>query len=169
MLIQSLKQSVSEASTANQQAREAYEAKERKYQEELTRVQRKLARYQQKRGDLIPTFDWVKTFVHPLAQAVQEELRLGSYEVYGPFGLRAEVSIYWHELPDGAGDPIYHLTVIPRNLKEGVIHYDIGRQTSTFAKGTIGALNGFANETAPLPDTLEELIHHLKTAPSMEV
>lgn len=167
-MIQTLKQSLVKAVENREQALEAYEAKERKYQEELSRVQRKLARYQAKRGELIPTFNWIETFVHPLAQAIQQELGLASYEAYGPFGLRSEVSIFWHSSEDDLDKPTYSLRLTPYNLATGVIHFDTGEVSEHYDPNTIGALNGLGNQTAPLPDSLDELIHQLKSMASRE-
>ena len=169
-MIQALKQSLVKAVENREQALEAYEAKERRYQEELSRVQRKLARYQAKRGELIPTFNWIETFVHPLAQAVQQELGLSSYEVYGPFGLRSEVSIFWDSAEVySLNKSTYSLRLTPHDLAQGVIHFDTGEVSERFAPNTIGALNGLGNQTAPLPDSLDDLIHHLKLMASKEV
>lgn len=164
-MIETLKQTLVEELQAQQVAECTYRAKERELRAELSRVQQKLARLHNERYDLVPTVDWIETFVKPLAKAVQDTLNLEGYGVFGPFGLRQEVSIYWHDRPVIEGDPLYRLVLTPINLEQGIIHYDTRQRYSSDGQSPVSGICGLNNQTLPLPATLERLVEQLQMHP----
>ncbi len=96
---------------------------------------------------------WLDTAITPLAVDL-EEATGKPVEISGPFGLRAEV---WVKV----GEDFIRLT--PEFPEGGFkLYYDTGETTSTFQPGTLGDFNGMNNVSAPLPDTLEEIIKLLR-------
>ena len=75
-----------------------------------------------------------------------------SCRIYGPFGLRAEASIFIKKDEDVLG----WLTVV---IQDAGIMYETGRSRGiNYPPGSIGDLNGFDNELAPLPEDLSEIV-----------
>lgn len=61
------------------------------------------------------------------------------------------------------GDKMY-LCIVPKHNEadEMVLEYETGETASHYQPGTIGAINGLNNVTAPLPDTAEEIFAIMK-------
>lgn len=91
---------------------------------------------------------WLDSAVAALA-ADLEEYTGERMEIGGPYGLRAEAII---------SSDSYILILTPYfdsgSLK---LYYDTGETTEKHQPNTIGAINGFNNVQAPLPDTIEEI------------
>lgn len=91
---------------------------------------------------------WLDSAVAALAvdleEYVGEDMSIG-----GPYGLRAEAVILSSN---------WALTVSPC-FTDGKLrlYYDTGEIVGRHPANSIGAMNGFNNEQAPLPDTLEEI------------
>ena len=103
---------------------------------------------------------WVEIVLKPLAWRLSQDLHL-PYEIYGPFGLSCETSIYFRaDMKKSICDqPVFHLTVYPNFGKDVFfLEYDTGVRTGSCQEGSIGALNGFNYVLAPLPDTYEEVL-----------
>lgn len=100
---------------------------------------------------------WVSTAITALA--VDLEDCIGKpVEVSGPYGLRLEVVIQIENT---------YLTITPTFDDDGLhLNYDTGERIQRFCSGSIGEMNGFNNVTAPLPDTLEEIVGLIKNKTS---
>lgn len=95
------------------------------------------------------TASWLDSAIAALAVDLEEYL--GEHmEVGGPYGLRAEVVI---------SSSSYILTITP-SFTDGKLslYYDTGRANERHPAGSIGAMNGFNNVQAPLPDTFAEIV-----------
>lgn len=103
---------------------------------------------------------WIDGLVIPIAEYFSKELGL-SYEIYGPFGLRAQTSIYWKTEAEKSitDQKTYHLRLVPTDLKEGKLGYETGEYKAgvTEQQKTLSDLNGFNKEVLPLPETLDEI------------
>lgn len=103
---------------------------------------------------------WVEVVLKPLAWKLSKDLHL-PYEIYGPFGLSCETSIYLRaDMEKSICDqPVYCLTVFPDFGKtEFCLEYDTGERTNRYAENTIGALNGGNKRCVPLPETYPEVL-----------
>lgn len=95
------------------------------------------------------TVSWLDSAIAALAVDLEEYL--GEHmSVGGPYGLRAEVVILSNS---------YILTITP-SFTDGKLslYYDTGKAGEQHPAGSIGAVNGFNNEQAPLPDTFAEIV-----------
>lgn len=101
---------------------------------------------QRSKGSVV---SWLDSAIAALAVDLEEYL--GEHmDVGGPYGLRAEVVI---------SSSSYILAVTP-SFTDGKLslYYDTGKANKRHPAGSIGAVNGFNNEQAPLPDTFAEIV-----------
>ena len=107
---------------------------------------------------------WIDEIIEPIAKAMTEQLPDRHYEVLGPFGLCARVSIHFYrdEITGQSrwkGDNTLSITFDPADLNAGDIQIvDYETNTGRFAKGTLGEVNGMNYPTIPMPETIEGLI-----------
>lgn len=106
---------------------------------------------------------WIDGIINPLAEKIAKKYNL-YYDVYGPFGLDNETTIYWSDKPkfNIRKDKKIGITLYPNNYDQGKINYWTGDTTNQYPKDSIGELNGFNNIKAPLPLELEEIIKLLR-------
>ena len=103
---------------------------------------------------------WIDTAIASLAVDMEEQTGL-PVTVSGPFGLRAQVTLYVGEDREQRKGRLITLTpYFPDNGFK--LYYDTGRRGDRYAPGTLGDFNNLNNEAAPLPDTLEEIISLLR-------
>ena len=103
---------------------------------------------------------WIKTVLTPLAQKLSEKIGM-PYEIYGPFGLANETSVYFHKdmTKSICDQPTKHLTVVPEfNGDKFYLKYYTGEKTNKYQSGSIGELNGYNNCRAVLPDDFNEIL-----------
>jgi len=154
----------------------AHAAKEAKEERLIALHQKRLRKLENKGG-------WCNLVLKPLAQKISEALGGMPYEIYGPFGLGAETSVYF--FPSGVIGDItkaenYGITLHP-HFREGegspeerfYLSYNTGERRNDYPRGSIGWLNGFNNVEAPLPDDLDTIVeivrsHHLHYRPEEE-
>lgn len=95
-----------------------------------------------------------------LAEKLSEHIGL-PYEIYGPFGLEAETSIY---LRKDMSKRISEQKTISIHLRpfgdreNDWIAYDTGEKIDRYQKGSIGELNGYNSVYAPLPKDFDEIL-----------
>ena len=127
-------------------------------------------------------FSDIKLIYKPLAEAICQKMGIKYYEIYGPFGLDCETSIFFSnesKKPSksnkfGLCKPIdiceadtYGLyDLVTKGENEMEIRYATGEETNEFPKGSIGYLNGFNRVRKPLPDSLDEIIKILRFSPA---
>ena len=121
---------------------------------------------------------WVKCLVEPLAKVLTPLLGCEKYEIYGPFGLRAYVSIHF-EKPNAKNEyDCYSLSLTcsceynddnnykgeycSSSMKSVSLNYDTGKRTQEYPQGSIGWLNGFDVIEKPLPNDINEIIKIIK-------
>ena len=114
---------------------------------------------------------WFDRVLVPLAVHISSELGGLPYELYGPFGLSCETSVYFFptEGHDICKDETYSLTVFPEWREGGYgyrdgfyLAYDTGLRRNLYKPGSIGDLNCFNTVKDELPDSLEEIMALLK-------
>lgn len=128
--------------------------------EKIERLKAQIDKLEKQRVKIICSRNWIKSVIEPLAKELAKRTGL-HWEIYGPFGLNAETSIYLRENMklNITQQKTQHITLIPDNLKDRtyICRYYTGEKTSKYPKGSIGELNGLNNITAILPDTIEEI------------
>lgn len=153
------------ATNYNNRCREREEAIE-KINVTIEKRRKQIQRLEKKRDKLaLQAPDWVRDVMHPLAQEIAMKLNQ-FYDVKGPFGIRAEVSIYIIEDPDMSiiDQGQWSITITPHFNNDGDMefYYDTGEVKEDFAPGTVGSMNGMNNVEAPLPENIDEIIKLLK-------
>ena len=90
------------------------------------------------------------------------------YEILGPFGMRANSSLWIvDKTKDRQNDLmnyiVWSISVCPHTNDEGeYLTYDTGKKKGNYDPRSIGALNGFDNIEEILPDTIEEVWELMK-------
>lgn len=162
-----------------------YREYEGKYRAKEGKLERLIATHQRSLRKLEHSHKgWIDCVLIPLANLISEKLGGIYYDIYGPFGLSCETSVYFFpgcplaeakkkaRSLDICKDETFGLTVTPK-CRNGVcddlyLAYDTGRRTSEYRKGSIGYLNGFNNIYEELPDSIEEIIGLLRHHPAKE-
>jgi hypothetical protein len=91
------------------------------------------------------------------------------YRILGPFGLRCESSL-WIIDPNkdkgehGIGNIVWSICVNSKTNEDNTQYlvYDTGEKKSGYHPNSLGAMNGFDNVEAILPDTIEEVWEIMK-------
>lgn len=108
----------------------------------------------------LPYTGWVDGVVEPLAKSLAECTGL-HWDIYGPFGMMCETSIYLMKDKDVSitKQKTLAIRLEPHFDQHGdlIIRYRTGETTNEYQKGSIGWMNGMNCVTAPLPDTIEEI------------
>lgn len=151
-----------------------YREYEGKYREKVSRLEKLIDRHQSSLKRLKHKHEgWIKRLLIPLADEISQKMGGMPYEIYGPYGLAAHVTIYLFPtgMKDVTKDETYTLGVEPY-FRDGVdsfsLKYDTGKSTNEYAKGSIGYLNGFNQIYEELPDSIEEIIGLLRHHPAKE-
>lgn len=103
--------------------------------------------------------DVVIPLMHDLEKCAYESTGEKWYgEIYGPFGLECETSIYLRKDMSRSicDQTTYGLTIYPPNY-EGVMKYQTTEKMNCYPKGSIGDLNGMNFIKAVLPDSINEI------------
>lgn len=142
--------------------------KERKLEASIEKNEQKLKRLQRQGG-------WYQQCVVPLAKQLSQALAM-PHRIYGPYGLGATTTIYFFPRKKAGNitkDENYSITLHPatRNHYNWQLHfdetfyftYDTGEKKEEYAPGTLGAMNGFNNVEAELPDDLNAIMEIVKS------
>ena len=142
-------------------------AKKRKIEALIAKRQKRLKKLQKKGG-------WYQQVLVPLAEALSKELNM-PYEIYGPFGLSSETSIYFFpsgKIGDIVKEDTYGITLHPSFRPTDdysipfedkfYLTYNTGETKNEYPEGTIGYLNGFNNLEAELPDDLDKILEIIR-------
>ena len=154
----------------------AKEREERRINERIIDRELQIARLEKKKSKL---GGWHANLVIPLAEILTPLLECESYEILGPFGLRAETSIWFKKKDSTAKYCDYSLTLTVHNewdkdnyykgqfcmstMKSVHLRYDTYERDNSYAHGSIGELNGFNKIEAPLPESINEIIKLIKS------
>lgn len=146
------------ATQKREQIDKSIEAKE----EQIRKLQESIKKLKVKKGK-IKYPNWIEDIVEVLAQRLAEKLNK-KYAIYGPFGLRAETTIYLinDEKKSITEQETWSITLTPGDLTKGEIFYDTGEKTNDFSPNTTGAINGMNNVREPLPETIDEIVALLR-------
>ena len=166
------------------QLRETYMEQEREYKKsikalddaclakyaQIDKIRRQIEKLERKRSDLQDTRPSQHEVIRDLAKKISEELGNLPFEVFGPFGLCAQTSIYLKDTDGGK----YVLRLRPYDGPEDWITYDTGKmRTDHFCPpGSIGDLNGINCLYEPLPDDFEkvmDLVRKSKFYPTKDI
>lgn len=97
------------------------------------------------------------------------------YEILGPFGLRANTSLWIVDKTKDRRDEfdkyiIWRLSVCPHYAENNMyLTYDTGRKQGNYNQNSLGAMNGFDNVEEVLPDTIEEVWELMKSLKEKEI
>ena len=114
-------------------------------------------------GDHMTT-SWVKDVVKPLGEELRKATGKKFCTVYGPFGLCARVSIYLHDESTDDKDLIHQATLdlnLQPCFEDGnsfSLLYETGEITRQCEPGSLADLNGMNRATAPLPDSIDDVV-----------
>lgn len=114
----------------------------------------------------------IDTILIPLATEICKRKGFKHFDIYGPFGLTWETSVYFSNVAHEETNNLYTridicnvdtwgLQLKPSNDQSGY-KYWTGATTNKYAKDTIGDLNGMNNVYAPLPADIDKVIELLK-------
>ena len=136
---------------------------ERELEKSVDRAEARLRKHREK------TASWVEMVVEQIAKELCEHTNHKHFEVYGPFGIRAETTIYLMEEDNVSicKQPTWSITLTPvfdfmSDEPDFYLCYDTGRVKDEFPKNSIGYLNNCGNETKELPETIDEIAKLLK-------
>ena len=154
----------------------AKEREERRINERIIDRELQIARLEKKKSKL---GGWHDNLVIPLAEILTPLLDCERYEILGPFGLRAETSIWFKKKDSTAKYCDYSLTLTIHNewdkdnyykgqycmstMKSVHLRYDTYKRDNSYAHGSIGELNGFNKIEAPLPESIDEIVKIIKS------
>ena len=154
----------------------AKEREERRINERIIDRELQIARLEKKKSKL---GGWHDNLVIPLAEILTPLLECESYEILGPFGLRAETSIWFKKKDSTAKCCDYSLSLTIHNewetdhnykerycmgaMKSVQLRYDTYQRDNSYAHGSIGELNGFNKIEAPLPESIDEIVKIIKS------
>ena len=154
----------------------AKEREERRINERIIDRELQIARLEKKKSKL---GGWHANLVIPLAEVLMPLLGCDKYEILGPFGLRAETSIWFKKKDSTAKYCDYSLSLTVHNewekdnyykgqycmstMKSVHLRYDTYERDNSYQNGSIGELNGFNKIEAPLPESIDEIIELIKS------
>ena len=97
---------------------------------------------------------YIRNYGNHIAEKLE---KLTGYKatVYPPMGLRASIGIALNDGRELKG-------FITLTCTKNIIYYDTGKVKERYPQGSIGELNGFENETKPLPDSIDEIWEIIK-------
>ena len=132
----------------------AYSNKNKKMNE----IDEKIYQLQKKKEKLWKQ-SWVDMTVIPLAKELAKRMNM-HYEIYGPYGLRCETTIYLLKKRERniVKNDTWSITLTPHGFGgDFYLNYDTGERREEFPAGTIGMMNHLDHVEARLPDTIEEI------------
>lgn len=145
------------------------EAEKERLEARIERANKLLARLEEKENRLHRPSRY--DVIEALAKRLSEHYSL-PYEIYGPFGLECETSIY---LRKDMSKSITEQKTISIHLRPFGDHendwmtYDTGERVNRYARGSIGELNGYNSVYAPLPTDFNEILKLMKIDKKDEV
>lgn len=115
--------------------------------------------------------NWTSDVLWPLADELAR--RTGkSPQMFGPAGLGSRVTIALVDDPDKRAyeQESLEITVEPVFEDENIFfNYETGDVSDRYKPGTLGHMNGLNNITAPLPDSVEEILGLLRHHPVLNL
>ena len=130
-------------------------AEMKRIDEKISQRRKQIERLEKKRHRVWASYGWYNDVVVRLMHDLEKETGLKG-EIYGPYGLRAETSIYLREDMSKSICDTETWSIELENREDGT-YYATGKESDEFEPMSIGWLNGFHHIMEPLPDTLEEI------------
>lgn len=153
-----LRQEYGEKRKAIEAKQDAKRQKVEELEAKLERAKKAIEKYDQQIWSLDrPTY--CSAIIEPLAKKLSEHFGM-PYEIYGPFGLEAETSIYLRKDMNAriSEQPTISLTLRPSERSESKFLYDTGERTDHYPPGSVGWLNNMNAICLPLPMEFEEIL-----------
>ncbi len=175
--------SVSSLTASYHEKRQAAEVKQRELKGEIdarlmeaealerrAKKKREAAKAKYQELDKLDYGSWMSDILWPLADELAR--RTGKKaSLCGPVGIGSKVIII---LSDQENDPGYYrkehmrLTVEPDFSDDRfALRYETGAVNDRYAPGTLGQAHGLNNTTAPLPDSVEEILGLFRLCPAI--
>ncbi|ADO59911.1 hypothetical protein [Paenibacillus polymyxa] len=132
-----------------------------KKQDKICKLQEGIKKLQ-KRRQKIKYPSWVSEVIEVLAQQLAIKMNK-HYKVFGPFGLRAETTIYLFddESESIAEQSTWSVRITPGDLEKGEFFYDTDELTRETKLNSPGFLNGMKIVIKPLPETVDDIVEVL--------
>lgn len=116
---------------------------------------------------------WRDEVVGKLAELLAPHFpEYSTYELMGPFGMQATLSIHFYKEAIKPGDPWLEDNCISVAFVPGRVFsttgdgqvdlLDTATDTGQYGQGTMGDVNGMNHPRVPMPDTIEELVAWMK-------
>lgn len=142
-----------------------------KEKEAIEALQRKIAWHEKKQRKLEESGSFFKTVIYPLCEEICRRKNFKYYEIYGPFGMDEQFSLYFSN--DGGvalGEttipitkvPTWSITLAREKESESGLRYWTGERDGQYQRMSIGWLNGFDKVFKPLPANIDEIIELLE-------
>lgn len=118
--------------------------------------------------------DWKQIIVKPLAEELRGATGKKSSCVLGPFGIGSKITIYLFDEENfhtclRRNETYFFITLEPCFDDAGNLRfrYETGETCEDHPSDSIGAASGLNNVTAPLPDSIEEIVKLLQESPPL--
>jgi hypothetical protein len=133
---------------------------------QLDEIQAEINRLELKKKELNKV-SYLEEAIYPLAKALNRHLKKEHYEVLGPFGLGCHISIHFYDGESFDKDKkAKGITLSPHNLfEDGSIQViDESKDDGSFAKGTLGHINGLNYTVIPIKPTtpIKDLLQYVR-------
>ena len=130
--------------------------KEKEIKEKIEKLEKKLKKVQNQYYDN----RWIDKVANKIAERINEELKTNGFEIYGPFGLDCQTSIYFK---DENGEAKYGITLFPTFREDNLdLEYWTGEYYGGYEENSIGHLYRFDEVRSALPDSIDEIIKVLR-------
>ena len=152
-----------------------------KEEEAIIKLQKKLQWHEKKREKLWHKSGDYENIVYPLCEEIKKRCGFKYCEIYGPFGICAETSLYfsnvgkphyrkrgvswWEDNIDICKEETWHITIQYTNKYESGFEYKTGETINKYPEGSLGELNGMNDICAELPADIDAIIKLLKHSP----
>lgn len=153
-----LSQEYEEKRQAIEEKIRAKEDKVEELEDKIERAKKAIEKYENEIWRIDnPTY--YSAIIKPLAKKLSEHFGM-PYEIYGPFGLNAETSIYLRKNMNVSitKQPTISITLRPSEKSETKLLYDTGERTGYYKPGSIGYLNNMNAIFLPLPMEFDEIL-----------
>lgn len=141
------------------------EEKISKKKEKIKKLNDDVKKLVEKKWD-IQSPSWIDSLLKPMAEVLSKELNL-KYDIYGPFGMRAQTTIYFMEdlAVSITEQDVKSITIIPGKLSEAELFYETGKLKPGVPANSnhINDPNGFNKEILPLPENIEDILTIINT------
>lgn len=143
----------------------------KKEEEAIEALQRKIAWHERKQRKIEESGSFWATVIYPLCEEICRRKNFKYYQIYGPFGMDAQFSLYFsNEGGETLGKTRIPITEVPtwsielawEKESESGLRYWTGERNGQYQEMSIGWLNGFDKVFKPLPANIDEIIELLE-------